>query len=99
MDGMFDKAFAQWWLARIVTAGARGMVDGMAEIAPGERTLARRLLAAAPPATWAEVWDKIGHLARRTEAVNLDRKRSLMLMLWAIEQAMAKAPAATSPEA
>jgi DNA polymerase III subunit delta' len=83
-----------WWLARIVTAGARGMVDGMAEIAPGERTLARRLLSAAPPATWAEVWDKIGHLARRTDAVNLDKKRSLMLMLWAIEQAMAKAPAA-----
>ena len=44
--------------------------------------------------TWAEVWDKIGYLARRTEAVNLDRKRSLMLMLWSIERAVAKAPAA-----
>jgi len=83
-----------WWLARIVTAGARGMTDNMSEIVPGERTLARRLLAAAPPAVWAEVWDKIGHLARRTEAINLDRKRSLMLMLWSIEQAVAKAPAA-----
>ena len=40
------------------------------------------------------MWDKIGYLARRTEAVNLDRKRSLMLMLWSVEQAVAKAPAA-----
>lgn len=83
-----------WWLARMTAAGARGMIDGMSEIVPGERTLARRLLAAAPPATWAEVWDKIGHLARRTDAINLDKKRSLMLMLWAIEQAVAKSPAA-----
>ena len=83
-----------WWLARTVSAGARGAIDAMSEIVPGERMLARRLLAAAPPAIWAEVWDKIGYLARRTEAVNLDRKRSLMLMLWSIEQAVAKASAA-----
>jgi len=36
---------------------------------------------------WADVWDKIGHLARRTDAVNLDRKRALMLMLMAVESA------------
>lgn len=83
-----------WWLARIAAAGARGAVDAMSEIVPGERMLARRLLAAAPPAAWAEVWEKIGYLARRTDAVNLDRKRSLMLMLWSVEQAVAKAPAA-----
>lgn len=83
-----------WWLARMVSMGARGGIDTMSEIVPGERTLARRLLAAAPPATWADVWDKIGHLARRTEAVHLDKKRSLMLMLWSIEQTVAKAPAA-----
>ncbi len=83
-----------WWLARTVSAGARGAIDAMSEIVPGERMLARRLLAAAPPATWAEIWDKIGYLARRTDAVNLDKKRSLMLMLWSIEQAVAKASAA-----
>lgn len=83
-----------WWLARMIAAGARGAIDAMSEIVPGERTLARRLLTAAPPALWADVWDKIGHLARRTEAVNLDRKRSLMLMLWSIEQTVAKPPAA-----
>lgn len=80
-----------WWLARIIAAGARGMIDTITEIVPGERTLARRLLAAAPAASWAEVWETIGSLARRTEAVNLDRKRSLMIMLWSIEQRAAAA--------
>ena len=74
-----------WWLARMAAEGARGGLNTLAEIAPGERELARKLLAAATPAAWAEVWDKICYLARRTDAVNLDRKRSLMLMLMAVE--------------
>lgn len=76
-----------WWLARMTTQGARADLDSFNEIVPGERALARRLLASATPAAWAEIWDKIGHLARRTDSVNLDRKRSLMLMLLAIESA------------
>ncbi len=74
-----------WWLARMVATGAKGGLDTLAEIVPGERDLARKLLTAATPAAWADVWDKIGHLARRTDAINLDRKRSLMLMLMAVE--------------
>ncbi len=77
-----------WWLARLAAAGARGGLDALTEITPGERDLARKLLTAAPPHTWAEVWDRIGHLARRTDAVNLDKKRSLMLMLMAVESAV-----------
>jgi DNA polymerase-3 subunit delta' len=76
-----------WWLARITAEGARGALESMTEIIPGERDLARKLLSAATPAAWADVWDKIGHLQRRTDAVNLDRKRSLMLMLMAVESA------------
>ena len=68
-------------------------VDREARLLPyrvhrGERDLARKLLTAAPPHAWAEVWDRIGHLARRTVAVNLDKKRSLMLMLMAVESAV-----------
>jgi len=77
-----------WWLARVTAAGARGGLDALAEIVPGERDLARKLLAAAPPHVWAAVWDQLGHLARRTDAVNLDKKRSLMLMLMAVENAV-----------
>jgi DNA polymerase-3 subunit delta' len=76
-----------WWLARMTAEGAKGTLETMPEIVPGERDLARKLLAAAAPAVWADVWDKIGHLARRTDAVNLDRKRALMLMLMAVESA------------
>jgi len=77
-----------WWLARMATEGARGGIEALAEIVPGERELARRLLGAATPAAWADVWDKIGQLVRRTDAVNLDRKRSLMLILMTIEGAV-----------
>ena len=77
-----------WWLARMATEGARGNVGALSEIIPGERDLAQKLLAAATPDVWADVWDKIGHLARRTDAVNLDKKRSLMLMLMAVESAV-----------
>ncbi len=83
-----------WWLARMTTEGAKGTLDSMTEIAPGERDLARKLLNAAAPAAWADVWDKIGHLARRTDAVNLDRKRALMLMLMAVESAATRGKAA-----
>jgi DNA polymerase-3 subunit delta' len=80
-----------WWLARVIAAGARGDLAQLGQIVPGETELAQRLLSMAPPAAWAEVWDKVNETARRTEAVNLDRKRSLMMMLWAI--ADAKMPA------
>ena len=83
-----------WWLARMTAHGARADLDAFNEIVPGERALARRLLASATPAAWAEVWDKIGPLARRTDAVNLDRKRSLMLMLMTVEGAAAPGRAA-----
>lgn len=83
-----------WWLGRITAAGAKGTLDSLGEIVPGEGELARRLLAAAPPAAWAEVWDKVNAQARRTEAINLDKKRALMLMLMQVEQAAAGVPSA-----
>lgn len=83
-----------WWLGRIISAGAKGDLAALGEIVPGEAELARRLLAAASPAAWAEVWDKVNAQSRRTEAINLDKKRALMLMLWTIEQAAAGVPTA-----
>ena len=83
-----------WWLARMTAEGARGGLESLAEIVPGERDLARKLLGAAAPHAWANVWDRIGHIARRTDAVNLDKKRSLMLMLMAVESAVVQGKAA-----
>jgi DNA polymerase-3 subunit delta' len=75
-----------WWLARVVAHGARGDLLNLAEIVPGEHALAVKFLATAPPARWVETWLEIGRIAERTLAVHLDRKRSLVLMLSAIEQ-------------
>ncbi len=83
-----------WWLARMTAQAARGGIENLAEIVPGERALADKLLGAASPNAWADVWDHIGHLARRTDAVNLDKKRSLMLMLMAVESAVQHGKAA-----
>ena len=83
-----------WWLARVIRAGAAGALDQLREIVPGEAELARRMMLAANPAAWADVWERINTLARRADAVNLDRKRTLMLMLLAIEQTAASMPAA-----
>jgi DNA polymerase-3 subunit delta' len=74
-----------WWLARVVALGARDTLATAKEAAPGERALATRMLSGASPAAWAETWAGIGHLASRTEAINLDRKRSLMSILLSLE--------------
>lgn len=83
-----------WWLARIAAHGARGDLSGLVEIVHGERALAEKLLASAAPASWAETWQEVGRIAERTLAVHLDRKRSLVLMLSAIEQTAARSRAA-----
>jgi DNA polymerase-3 subunit delta' len=74
-----------WWLARVIALGARADFDAAPEAVAGERALIARLLAAAPPAAWAETWSAIGHLAARSDAVNLDRKRTLMSILLSLE--------------
>jgi DNA polymerase III subunit delta' len=83
-----------WWLARIAAQGARGGLFDLGEIVPGEHALAEKLLASAAPAIWAETWQEVGRIAERTLAVHLDRKRSLILMLSAIEQTAARSRAA-----
>ena len=83
-----------WWLARVTAHGARCDLSGLPEIVPGEHALAEKLVAAAPPAIWAETWHEVGRIAERTLAVHLDRKRSLILMLNAIGRTAAGNPAA-----
>tara|TARA_R110000868_G_scaffold21666_10_gene89985 strand:- start:114 stop:1232 length:1119 start_codon:yes stop_codon:yes gene_type:complete len=75
-----------WWLARVTSHGARGDITSLSEIVPGEHALAEKLVTTVPPAMWAETWLEIGRIAERTLALHLDRKRSLVLMLNAIEQ-------------
>ena len=45
----------------------------------------RRLGARAPAARWAELRDEIGHLFARTDALNLDKKQTILGAFFAIE--------------
>ncbi len=76
-----------WWLARMTSLAAKNTLAQAPEIIPGERNAAEKLARAASPAAWADIWAQITHLAARTEAINLDKKRSLMSALMKIEAA------------
>lgn len=73
------------WIARLATAGARGRAPETA--LPGEEAAARRLLEAAPPARWAELWEKVRELALGADLVNLDRKQVVLGALLALDSA------------
>jgi len=77
-----------WWLARVAVLGAQDTQPQTPEIIPGERTAGSKLAAGASPAAWADIWGQITHLAARTEAINLDKKRSLLSALMKVEAAV-----------
>lgn len=75
-----------WWLARMVNVEARNAWAQTAEIVPGEHAIADKLKAAAGLDQWVEVWEKVARLFDRAEAVHLDKKRTVLNALLAIEQ-------------
>ncbi|MGE0651135.1 MAG: DNA polymerase III subunit delta' [Alphaproteobacteria bacterium] len=70
------------WLARQVTARARGLEP--AEIMPGEGEVAARLAGRASLDQWVEVWEKITLLFGRAARLNLDRKQVLLDAFFAL---------------
>jgi len=70
-------------LARHAAIGGEG-----APVVPGEKGLQGRLLAAASLDRWMEAWDKIAHLLSRSDAVNLDRKQTVLGSFLALQSAM-----------
>jgi DNA polymerase III subunit delta' len=57
-------------------------------IVAAEGGLQRRLLAAASLDRWIEAWEKIAHLLSRSDAVNLDRKQTVLVSFLALQSAM-----------
>jgi DNA polymerase-3 subunit delta' len=77
-----------WWLGRLVEVGAQGEGAGQgAEVVPGEAALRRRFLARRDLDQWVEVWEKLGHLFARAEAVKLEPKQVLLNAFHALQQA------------
>ena len=82
-------------LAEIAVAAARripeppaGLPTGLAPagLSPASHPALRRLGARAPAARWAELREEIGQSFARTDALNLDRKQTILGAFFAIER-------------
>ncbi|MDX2224513.1 MAG: DNA polymerase III subunit delta' [Rhodospirillaceae bacterium] len=80
-------ALLTWWLARVATLAAQGRLTDAQELLPGERAAAAKLAAA--PARLAEIWQGVSHLAERTLALNIDKKRSFIAAALQVAKAAA----------
>lgn len=90
-----EEANADWrslnylldgWLKGLARRGAIGG-EG-APIVPAEAGLQARLLSAASLDRWMEAWEKTAHLLSRADAVNLDRKQTVLSSFLVLQSAM-----------
>ncbi len=90
-----EEANADWrslnylfdgWLKGLARHWALG-TEGAA-VVPAEAGLNGRLLAAASLDRWIEAWEKVAHLLSRADAVNLDRKQTVLGSFLALQTAM-----------
>ncbi len=79
MTGLID-----WWLARLIRAAASG--ETPPEVTAEEAAVRARLTAAGGLDQWIEVWEKVGRLVERADAVNLDRKAVTLDVFTTIER-------------
>jgi DNA polymerase-3 subunit delta' len=77
-DGSLDLVaeLVRWWLQRIARAAARGSLP--AEAVTGERAAGERLLARLSPGQIVEAWESIGQVVVRADALNLDRRQTVL---------------------
>jgi DNA polymerase-3 subunit delta' len=74
------------WLKGLARQAAVG--QEAAAIVPSERGLRTRLLAGASLDRWIEAWEKIADLLSRADAVNLDRKQTVLGSFLLLQSAM-----------
>lgn len=78
------------WVSRAVRYGA-GAPD-IREAAPGDTAAMGRLVTNRNLDPWVEVWEKIGELANRAQALNMDRKLVILNAFSMLEAASLGAP-------
>jgi DNA polymerase-3 subunit delta' len=74
------------WLKGLARQAAVG--QEAAPVVPAERGLRGRLLLAASLDRWIEAWEKIADLLSRADAVNLDRKQTVLGSFLLLQSAM-----------
>lgn len=94
-----EEANADWrslnylfdgWLKGLARRAALGVETGAepVPIVPSEGGLQDRLLEATSLDRWMEAWEKIAHLLSRADAVNLDRKQTVLGSFLVLQSAM-----------
>ncbi|SJZ48829.1 DNA polymerase-3 subunit delta' [Enhydrobacter aerosaccus] len=90
-----EEANADWrslgylfdgWLKGLARRGAIGREER--PIVPAEAGLHAKLLGAASLDRWLEAWEKVTHLLSRADAVNLDRKQTVLGSFLVLQSAM-----------
>lgn len=90
-----EEANADWrslnylfdgWLKQLARRAAVG--EEVPPIVPAEGGLQGRMLAAASLDRWIEAWERVAHLLSRADAVNLDRKQTVLGSFMALQTAM-----------
>jgi DNA polymerase-3 subunit delta' len=90
-----EEANADWrslnylfdgWLKTLLRAGAVGA--GTAPLVAAERGLREKLLAAASLDRWMEAWEKVARLLARSDAVNTDRKQTVLVSFFTLQSVM-----------
>ena len=75
------------WLKGLARHAALGPAAA-APVVPSETGLQARLLAATTLDRWMEAWEKVAHLLSRADAVNLDRKQTVLGSFLVLQSAM-----------
>ncbi|MFO1083859.1 MAG: DNA polymerase III subunit delta' [Reyranellaceae bacterium] len=94
-----EEANADWrslgylldgWIKGLARRAALGQAPPSQSVvaAPAEATLHARLLGLASLDRWMEAWDKVAHLLSRADAVNLDRKQTVLGSFLELQSAM-----------
>ncbi|HLG49927.1 MAG TPA: DNA polymerase III subunit delta' [Reyranella sp.] len=90
-----EEANADWrslnylfdgWLKGLLREGAVG--GGTAPVVPAERGLREKFLAAASLDHWMEAWEKVARLLSRSDAVNTDRKQTVLVSFLTLQSVM-----------
>jgi DNA polymerase-3 subunit delta' len=90
-----EEANADWrslnylfdgWLKGLLREGAVG--EGTAPVVPSERGLREKFLAAASLDRWMEAWEKVARLLSRSDAVNTDRKQTVLVSFLTLQSVM-----------
>ena len=75
-----------WWLGRSIRAAARGELESMEEVVPGEKASAALLQGAALD-RWVGVWENLGRSFAEADGLNLDPRQVLIGAFASLQEA------------